>query len=999
MPQRRRTAEPENLESELEEDVLPEDIDFAGADTETPPQKLALPEEPLFSALLRSTVAKQWPEDSVMADFVTYVAGPLSILLGTKGAKGGDFFAVRVEEGLDPEVGYKLDQSFRAHLINGLFPVLHIARALKNWDAPRFRYWNGRAQRLFITGYVLHDWVKLPEVEEELHAVGLSHDTVDIIQHRELIEELFLRWSQQLGLDAFLAPIGGPESVLHDLIYIAFNTQVKWGTVHNLSALPRLSPDGRLLRSCENLSTLADLISYVAPTPRELTTHYRVRSLLSNLSDNAARLTHQQVADNRGILTNLIQNAALEETCCSTRIPFLYAPSGVVYLEHKDTPPFPQVSSIAEAVIQRVRQVSATQLGRSLTGFKRDGKGLKRADYYDLFFGLDEQIQLAARAAFKHISPLKVPSAGKRFAKMRDGGWMDGSVELDLADDIRVDQLAEWSYLAETLIQARVQDFDTADFILNKLDLPDLREEFDGVPRDNRAGGVGYHWYFVAGHYLKRHPGRDPAEWQTLIEGIAGELAATLIEKHASALSPENSWQELQTYVQEIFSFGPSKEVSDTDRSLFSAELDHYQNAKRTGRGRTAVCGLCSSPFTVTKQQESAILFAPQVYSNKLPLHGATAIRDICSICGLETMLRQILMNHSNTSGSRFEGRQVRYLHFYPMYFFSPETLEIFRTIHDRLRRISFTELRRQLVNETASDTTDNLSLQAAIWQRLEPLLLSAEEIGSSESDRYVRMHFPKHEPITFYFLGIPPPSREAKDAESWVHPAFLALLLPICLDVKVVASSSPLPLLLEASEMNETVFLDGAHPFVQYLVGRERINIDQILPSLQRLATGYFVHLDANSRQTRGQWDYRWSDIPPLARDLAADPAYVCHYLKKWQRRNGRDDIPTSKAQQFLAYLNVLGKERSQTMSTAQTLVDLSRQFYRARRQNSNSILRPLSVGSKAILTADRRLFDREGLIEVVRGELYAFMERVKNRSADGFFRVVPVSMRDTGV
>ena len=39
--------------------------------------------------------------------------------------------------------------------------------------------------------------------------------------------------------------------------------------------------------------------------------------------------------------------------------------------------------------------------------------------------------------------------AGKRFAKMRDGGWMATEVDLDLPDDLRVDQLAEWCYLAE----------------------------------------------------------------------------------------------------------------------------------------------------------------------------------------------------------------------------------------------------------------------------------------------------------------------------------------------------------------------------------------------------------------------------------------------------------------------------------------------------------------------------------------------------------------------
>jgi CRISPR-associated protein Csc3 len=75
--------------------------------------------------------------------------------------------------------------------------------------------------------------------------------------------------------------------------------------------------------------------------------------------------------------------------------------------------------------------------------------------------------------------------------------------------------------------------------------------------------------------------------------------------------------------------------------------------------------------------------------------------------------------------------------------------------------------------------------------------------------------------------------------------------------------------------------------------------------------------------------------------------------------------------------------------------LVDLYRQFYRARRPNSNSILRPLSVAARAILTADRRLFDREGLIEAVRGELRAFMERVRSGSADGMFP--PGSNRET--
>ena len=71
--------------------------------------------------------------------------------------------------------------------------------------------------------------------------------------------------------------------------------------------------------------------------------------------------------------------------------------------------------------------------------------------------------------------------------------------------------------------------------------------------------------------------------------------------------------------------------------------------------------------------------------------------------------------------------------------------------------------------------------------------------------------------------------------------------------------------------------------------------------------------------------------------------------------------------------------------MSHARMLVELSRQFYRPRGFSSNSILRPLSVVARALLTADRRLFDRDGMAEVAHGELQAFMERVKNRQADG--------------
>ena len=623
---------------------------------------------------------------------------------------------------------YTHDQSLRAHLINGLFPVLHIAGRLKAWGAPQLKYLDDRARRLFMAGYVLHDWLKLPNVHEELERAGLTHDTVNANQHRSLVEDIFRRWCAQLQMGHFLETVGGPEAVLYDLIYIACNTQVKWGTLRNVSALPHLSLDGRTLLLCESLSRLADLISYVARTPLEVTAHEGMRRELVQLSNGEARLVAHHLADNRGILTNLIQNAALEAMEHERRVPILYAPSGVVYLEHRTAPPLPEREVVIEGTLGHIRAISRQQLDRSLTGFGRDGKGLKRADFYNLYFDIPEQVQLGTRAALKLIPFTKASSSGNRYAKMIDGGWLPPTAAADLPDDIRVDQLAEWCHWTEGLVHESRPDVDVTSFLLRKLELEDLRMTFDAIPRDNRAGGVGYHWYFAAGHYLKRHPGRDPTDWEQLIEGVAKTLAEHLgTTKPAYETASSDAWAELRAYISQSLSIGPTTIEETSDQFLFVAELRRYQQAKRTGQGRSALCTLCSSPFDVSKQQETAILFSPQVYSNKLPLHGSTAIRDICPICSLETMLRQLLMNRSNVSGGRFEGREIRYLYFYPTYFFTTETLEVFRTVHNRLQRVGFTELRRQLVGNDAQgrpalhldrDTLQRLRTAAPLTRR-----------------------------------------------------------------------------------------------------------------------------------------------------------------------------------------------------------------------------------------------------------------------------------------
>ena len=86
-------------------------------------------------------------------------------------------------------------------------------------------------------------------------------------------------------------------------------------------------------------------------------------------------------------------------------------------------------------------------------------------------------------------------------------------------------------------------------------------------------------------------------------------------------------------------------------------------------------------------------------------------------------MLRQILMNRQAVAGGRFEGRRVRYLYFYPTYFFTPETLAQMELVYQQIRRLSFTAVRKALLTE--DDGQQTLHVSAQDFQRLGPLMLA----------------------------------------------------------------------------------------------------------------------------------------------------------------------------------------------------------------------------------------------------------------------------------
>ena len=83
-------------------------------------------------------------------------------LVGTT-AKGGQFTEDRRAEGKNVERS-KEDQSFTAHLLNGLFPTYRIFRMLQTLETNQVKRLCGTVEAaVFITAYILHDYDKFPD--------------------------------------------------------------------------------------------------------------------------------------------------------------------------------------------------------------------------------------------------------------------------------------------------------------------------------------------------------------------------------------------------------------------------------------------------------------------------------------------------------------------------------------------------------------------------------------------------------------------------------------------------------------------------------------------------------------------------------------------------------------------------------------------------------------------------------------------------------------------
>ncbi|WOB43709.1 type I-D CRISPR-associated protein Cas10d/Csc3 [Thermoleptolyngbya oregonensis NK1-22] len=1076
--------EDEDVFHNLDESWLEDDFGF-----DQPSDRSVEPaaRELLTLKLLREAIQAQNPDDAVMRDFAAIVLpNLLKYTIGVT-AKGGKFFAEYLDRVVNPKRIAKgkepirrdnaADQSLNTHLLNGLFPANLIERRLQRLDTTVSRQVKERERRLLVSGFILHDFEKfdydlVPGMPEDYKTIRRDPEQdirkQPIAAHRKIITVLV----EALKLDRFICSDQPEqwEQYLDDLLFLAYNAQRRNDTNLNLSD-SGLNPalGDRTLRCLADLTCLADRLASVIKHPQDAE-NTGLYELIHGLSDGQLRLTYHAISENRGVLTNVVNNALMDAHISLNTseqehyTPLLYLPTGVIYLVQRAAPAI-SLDTLPNRVVASIKDLCAGQLRLRQTGFGRDGKGMKYADYYTLFFDDLGLMQVAQDATFRILTPNKESVASKRSENLiafQQQGVLSADYDFTFKDDIRIDQLAEFGDLISRKIWGdRVNKLEAAIKERAKerkkhKDLPNLPAIDDAVLPENiickvaefwglssllpqireiqrineklkelklkgNTGGVPYEWYFLAARFLQQNPGiEDLRETCSQVITYVADLTQMITARYPIS----DGWEDLRQWVGTVVmlpsqaSEAPISEQVD----VFLKELNYYNAAKKPGRGRQMICSISHSPYSVSEQMESAVLFTPQVYTNKQHLGGSNAKRNISSIAGIEMMLRQILMNQTQAVGKRFEDGKYRYLYFYPTYYFTPETNSFLHKAYSSIAQTRFdTSIRNHFISKQLEanfgrekyQTVDAFLMDEDLAQRKQ----LPDDDPNFKRDRTFKLTYPENKPLTFYFMALPP-GRDSTDTESWVMPSWLALAFPMILDVKTVVSESPIPPFTDGSEFEESVFLDSAPHAFRTLVGRDRFRLDCILDGwtdetgikrpapLNVLTAAYAIHMDVNAKQGKGGYDANWGRFTELARDIETSPLYVFSYLAKWGRGQKTDAPSPQKIRLYAHYFypcfDPYATYRFRTQSQEEEwilepesplnhpkkLTELYRVFYRANKRynpKSNAVLKPIDIAADTILKAETSMFHDEALVTVVAAEVFKLMDRVHASTAEG--------------
>ncbi|MBW4666114.1 MAG: type I-D CRISPR-associated protein Cas10d/Csc3 [Cyanomargarita calcarea GSE-NOS-MK-12-04C] len=825
----------------------------------------------------------------------------------------------------------RADQNLLVHVLNGLLTAWNISKYLHQPLSNVEKY-------LLCLGLTLHDYNKYCNGQgEETPKNWEVEEIINLCRHLGEKLEFKLFWSEW-------------QEYLPEIAYLAQNTQNKIGTnIYPANWGASKIPDRRRLEiPLRRLLAFGDIAVHFSD-PADVDTQTggdRLREQIRFLNISK-KLVYHRLRDTIGILSNGIHNATIKFAKCLNWEPILFFAQGAIYLAPLDNETL-DIKKLQEFIWTQISGALASKMMGGDIGFKREGKGLKVAPQTLELFTPAELIPKLPRVIEVKVANIKDPATPKRLEKLT---LTETERQfLNQGADIRADRIAEFIFLTEKEFFG--DSIEYINWILNKLGLQD---KISPEQTQVQSGGVKYGWYQAAAYYVATHATLKPEDILERMEIWAEDLANWASENNLfpSHYSPSRDifYEYLNQYLE--------VKGWESNNSSFSAEFTAYANAK-TKTAKQPICSLSSGEFASEDQMDSVVLFKPQQYSNKNALGGRQIKRGISKIYALEMLLRQAFWS---VPAGKLEEQQPVFLYIFPAYVYSPQTAAAVKLLVNNMKQINLWDVRKQwLINEM------NLSaLQSVSWLNDEP------ELGRFQKDKYNREDLP--------FMGMSYTTTRGKTVtDAWVQPAFLALSLTILLGVKVIATSSSVPLYNSDTDFKESVILDAPASFWNLLGISNSLRIQDLQKAMQRLLIAYSLHLDTRSSRP----DAKWRDLIKTVREVTTNVLNIFCLAKEGLRRDKRDLPSEEEVKRYWQYAQTwVNQDNSETnqgsylMKLIEKIVQQYRVFYQANLgESSHTILLPISKALELILSVPQQV-DVDDLIFQASGQIKDAIQR----------------------
>jgi len=832
----------------------------------------------------------------------------------------------------------RADQNLLVHVLNALLTAWNLTPYLSQPLSDVEKY-------LICLGLTLHDYNKYCSGQGEEAPQAYEVPTI-----LELCQTL----GEKLNFQSFWSDW---QQYLPEIGYLAQNTQYKAGT----NAIPANWPTftikdrRRLELPLRRLLAFGDIAVHLQD-PADIVTQTggdRLREHLRFLGIKK-KLVYHRLRDSLGILTNGIHNATVRFARELEWEPILFFAQGVVYLAPPDSET-PDCFELQEFIWQQISQLLGSKMLGGEIGFKRDGKGLKVAPQTLELFAPADLIRQLPDVIQARVANVKSPATPKRLEKLPLSEEDKKSLTRDA--DIRADRLAEFVFLTQKEFFGSSPDY--INWVLEALE---LQGKISPEQTQAQSGGVNYGWYHAAARYISEHRSLTPDEVSEKLSKLAEELATWAEEKD---LLPEHHSPTREIFYSYLTQYLEVHSWENQDPA-FQDELAAYTVAK-TQAAKQPICSLSSGQFASEDQMDSVVLFKPQQYSNKNPLGGRQIKRGISKIWSLEMLLRQALWS---VPAGKLEEQQPIFLYIFPAYVYSPQTAAAIRLLVNDIKRTNLWEVRKHWFKAGMYHS----GLQSLDWRKTDE-----PESGRYPGDKYAGEDLP--------FMATNYTTTRGKTlTDAWIEPAFLALALPLLLGVKVVATSSSVPIYNSDRDFSESVILDGPAGFWNLLNLPTSLRIQDLSKGLERLLIAYSLHLDSRSCPP----DARWRSLIGTVREVTTNVLNVFALALEGLRRDKRERPSSEEVQRYWKYAQVwLGvndensTEETQTeggiylMKLIEELVQQYRRFYQVKvTESSHTILLPISKALEIILTVPQQV-DYEDLVLQGAGQLKDALDR----------------------